>query len=124
GNDITLVSWGALVQDCLHAAEELGEQGISAEVIDVASLRPLDMDTILDSVQHTGRCLIVHEACRTGGFGAEIAARIAESGNELIVPLRRLTAPDIIVPYLRLEPFYAPDSADIVAAAQDMMDRL
>lgn len=123
GDDITLVSWGAMVQDCLQAAETLEKSGISAEVIDVASLRPLDMDTILDSVTHTGRCVIVHEACRTGGFGGEIAARIAESGTPLRSPLQRVTAPDVIVPYLRLEPFYAPGVADIVAAAQDMMAR-
>lgn len=122
GDDITLVSWGAMVQDCLQAAETLGKSGISAEVIDVASLRPLDMETILDSVTHTGRCVIVHEACRTGGFGGEIAARIAESGTPLLAPLKRVTAPDVIVPYLRLEPFYAPGVADIVAAAQEMMN--
>lgn len=122
GRDLTLVSWGAMVQDCLQAAEALEKKGISAEVIDVASLRPLDMDTILDSVAHTGRCLIVHEACRTGGFGAEIVARIAEADMALQAPLQRLTAPDVIVPYLRLEPSYAPGTADIVAAAQQMMD--
>ncbi|HEX6592784.1 MAG TPA: alpha-ketoacid dehydrogenase subunit beta [Moraxellaceae bacterium] len=121
GNDLTLVSWGAMVQDCLHAADALEKKGISAEVIDVASLRPLDMDTILDSVAHTGRCLVVHEACRTGGFGAEIVARIAEADMTLRAPLQRLTAPDVIVPYLRLEPSYAPGTADIVAAAQHMM---
>lgn len=121
GDDVTLVSWGAAVQDCLAAAGELAKENISAEVIDVASLRPLDMATILDSVAHTGRCVIVHEACRTGGFGAEIAARLAEDGLDLLrAPVRRVTAPDVIVPYLRLEPLYAPGISDIVAAARDV----
>lgn len=121
GDDISLISWGAMVQDCLQAAAVLAEKNIAAEVIDVASLRPLDMDTILDSLAHTGRGLIVHEACRCGGFGAEIVARIAESGIALHCPLQRLTAPDVIVPYLRLEPFYTPGVAAIVAAASDML---
>lgn len=122
GDDVSLFSWGAAVQDCLAAAVALEKQGISAEVVDVCSLRPLDMDTLLDSVAHTGRCVIVHEACRTGGFGAEIAARIGEDAFDFLkAPVRRVTAPDIIVPYLRLEPFYAPVVADIVAAAVDIM---
>jgi pyruvate dehydrogenase E1 component beta subunit len=123
GDDVTLVSWGACVQDCLTAAGQLQAQGISAEVIDVASLRPLDMGTILDSVVHTGRCVIVHEACKTGGFGAEIAARLAEEIlPSLKAPLRRVTAPDVIPPYARLEPCYAPTVADIVQAAQALME--
>lgn len=121
GDDITLVSWGAAVQDCLAAVAELEKHGVSAEVIDIASLRPLDMGTILDSVAHTGRCVIVHEACRTGGFGAEIAARLAESGLELLAPLRRVTAADVIVPYMKLEPLYLPGVDDIVQAALEAM---
>lgn len=123
GDDVTLVSWGAAVQDCLSAAEKLADENISAEVIDVASLRPLDMATIVDSVQHTGRCVIVHEACRTGGFGAEIAARLAEECfTDLRAPLRRVTAPDVIVPYLKLEPYYLPGVEDIVGATREVME--
>lgn len=123
GDDVTLVSWGAAVQDCLSAAEKLADENISAEVIDVASLRPLDMATIVDSVQHTGRCVIVHEACRTGGFGAEIAARLAEECfTDLRAPLRRVTAPDVIVPYLKLEPYYLPGVEDIVCATREVME--
>ncbi|HEX4869505.1 MAG TPA: alpha-ketoacid dehydrogenase subunit beta [Moraxellaceae bacterium] len=122
GRDVTLVAWGAMVQDCLQAALELSRENISAEVVDVASLRPLDMPTVLDSVAATRRCVIVHEACRTGGFGAEIAARIAESGLALAAPLQRVTAPDVIVPYLRLEPLYLPGVADIVRAARAAME--
>lgn len=122
GDDLTLVSWGAMVQDCLAAAAVLEKEGVSAEVIDLASLRPLDIDTVLDSVVHTGRCVIVHEACRTGGFGAEIAARIAEAGLPLAAPLARVTAPDVIVPYLRLEPLYLPGVADILCAARAALE--
>lgn len=123
GDDVTLVSWGACVQDCLTAARQLAGQGISAEVIDIASLRPLDMPTILDAVARSGRCVIVHEACRTGGFGAEIAARLAEDGLELLkAPVRRVTAPDVIPPYARLEHYYAPTVADIVLAAQQTLE--
>ncbi|HET8730808.1 MAG TPA: alpha-ketoacid dehydrogenase subunit beta [Moraxellaceae bacterium] len=118
GQDLTLIAWGAAVHDCLLAATELSREGIDAEVIDIASLRPLDMPTIIDSVAATQRCIIVHEACRSGGFGAEIAARLAESGVPLRTPLRRVTAPDVIVPYLRLEPLYLPGVADIVRAAR------
>lgn len=122
GDDVTLVSWGAAVQDCLAAAEKLGQENISAEVIDVASLRPLDMATILDSVAHTGRCVIVHEACRTGGFGGEIAARLADEGLAFLkAPVKRVTAPDVIVPYLRLEALYAPGVGDIIEAARLVM---
>lgn len=123
GDDVTLVSWGACVQDCLLAAEQLAESGISAEVIDVASLRPLDMPTIVESVQHTGRCVVVHEACRTGGFGAEIVAQVTESAfASLRTAPRRVTAPDVIVPYLKLEPYYLPGVADIVAVVRDVME--
>lgn len=122
GSDVTLVSWGAMVQDCLHAATELEKDDISCEVIDVASLRPLDMATILDSVAATGRCVIVHEACRTGGFGAEIAARLAEADVELLAPLKRVTAPDVIVPYMKLEPLYLPGTADIMQAVRAVME--
>jgi len=78
GRDVTLISWGAMVKETSAAAEELAADGIDAEVIDLATLKPYDEDTVLSSVGKTGRCVIVHEAARTGGFGAEIAALIAE----------------------------------------------
>lgn len=122
GDDVTLVSWGAMVQDCLTAADRLAQDGIAAEVIDVASLRPLDMDTIADAVRASGRCVIVHEACRSGGVGAEIAARLGEECfAALRAPVIRITAPDVIVPYARLEPLYLPGTDGIVAAARQLM---
>jgi 2-oxoisovalerate dehydrogenase E1 component subunit beta len=80
GRDVTLISWGAMVKDTLEAADELAAEGIEAEVIDLATLKPYDEQTVLDSVAKTGRCVIVHEAARTSGFGAEIAALMAERG--------------------------------------------
>ena len=119
GRDITLISWGAMVNDTLHAAEELAGSGIEAEVIDLATLKPYDEQTVLGSVAKTGRCVIVHEAARTGGFGAEIAALIAERGLlSLLAPVARVTGYDTIIPLPRLERSYMPSVARIVAAAR------
>ena len=86
------MTWGAQVKEALEAADELADEGISAEVIDVATLTPLDFDTIAESVQKTGRCVIVHEAPKTAGFGAEIAARVAEEClYDLLAPVERVT---------------------------------
>lgn len=123
GHDLTLVSWGAMLQDCLQAADVLAREGIDCEVIDVASLKPLDMDTLLASVRHTGRCVIVQEAVRTGGFGSEISARLGEEAfDALRAPVRRVTAPDIIVPYARLEQAYLPQVADILSAVRQTLE--
>ena len=78
GDDVTLVTWGAMVKETLAAADTLQQQGINAEVIDVATIKPLDMETILASVEKTGRCIVIHEAPLTCGVGAEIIAQIAE----------------------------------------------
>lgn len=119
GCDVTLVSWGAMVKETLAAADRLAAAGTSAEVIDVATLAPLDIDTILASVGKTGRCVIVHEAPLTGGFGAEIAARLAEHGLlSLVAPVERITAPDVVVPYARLEGHYLPDAGRIAEAVR------
>ena len=119
GTDVTLVSWGAQVKEALEAADELAEQGISAEVIDVATLTPLDFDTIAESVQKTGRCVIVHEAPKTAGFGAEIAARLAEEClYDLLAPVERVTGPDTHIPLFRLEMKYLPSVERIVDAAE------
>lgn len=119
GCDVTLVTWGAAVRETLAAAEELAVEGIEAEVIDLATLRPYDERTVLDSVARTGRCVIVHEAPRTGGFGAEIAALIAERGlTSLFAPVLRVTGYDTIVPLPRLEQHYMPSTRRIAAAAR------
>ncbi|MCH8497008.1 MAG: alpha-ketoacid dehydrogenase subunit beta [Marinobacter sp.] len=122
GDDVTLISWGASIHETLQAADRLAEQGISAEVIDVATLSPLDRDTLLCSVAKTGRCVIIHEACRNGGVGAEIAASIAEAAFlDLQAPVVRVTGYDTVMPYYRLENFYLPQVEDIVAAVEQVI---
>jgi pyruvate dehydrogenase E1 component beta subunit len=122
GRDITLITWGASVRETLAAAETLAAEAVSAEVIDVATLKPLDVDTILTSIEKTGRCVIVHEAALTGGFGAEIAARIAEKGLlSLQAPLERVTGYDTVMPLPRLEHHYMPSEARILAAARRVL---
>ncbi len=119
GSDITLVAWGAMVQEALAAADDLVEQGVAAEVIDVSTLKPLDMDTILASVAKTGRCVIITEAAHTCGFASEIAASLAEDGLlTLLAPVRRVTGYDVVVPLPRLERQNLPDKERIIAAAR------
>lgn len=122
GSDITLVSWGACIQETLEAAQELEQQGISAEVVDVATVSPLDMDSIRASVEKTGRCVIVHEAARSGGIGADISARLSEQSLDLLqAPVIRVTGFDTPMPYFRQEQLYLPQVADIVAAVNQCM---
>jgi 2-oxoisovalerate dehydrogenase E1 component beta subunit len=109
GSDITLVSWGASIHETLLAAEALEQQGVTCEVIDVASIKPLDIDTILHSVHQTGRCLIIHEAAKTCGVGAEISALIMEHAfHALKAPVQRVTGYDTTMPYFQLEKYYIP----------------
>lgn len=123
GSDVTLVSWGAMIHETLLAADQLASEGISAAVIDVATIKPLDMNTILESVAQTGRCIIVHEAARTGGVGAEIAAQLAEHGlMSLLAPVQRVTGYDTVMPMFQLEQHYLPDTARILAAARQSME--
>jgi pyruvate dehydrogenase E1 component beta subunit len=122
GDDVSIVTWGASTAEALSAAERLAAQGIQADVIDVATLRPLDMATILASVERTGRCVIVHEAVRSGGFGAEIAAQLADVGlTSLLAPVRRVTGYDTVVPLARLEYEFLPSEERIVAAVNEVM---
>jgi 2-oxoisovalerate dehydrogenase E1 component subunit beta len=119
GRDVTLISWGAMVKETLAAAEELAADGIGADVIDLATLKPYDEETVLASVTKTGRCIIVHEAARTGGFGAEIAALVAERGlTSLLAPVLRVTGYDTVMPLPRLEQSYIPSVGRIVAAVR------
>lgn len=123
GSDVTLVSWGAMLTETMAAARTLEQQGISAEVIDVATIKPLDMDTILRSVEKTGRCVIIHEAPRTCGVGAEIAAQLAEKALMFLqAPVQRVTGYDVTVPYLRLEKQYLPSEARILNAVHHIME--
>lgn len=123
GRDLTLVSWGASLHETLQAADRLAERGVSAEVIDVATIKPLDLDTLEASVRKTGRCVIVHEAPRSCGVGAEIAASLYERALlDLQAPIQRITAPDIPPPLYRLEHLYMPGVEDVLAACESVLN--
>jgi pyruvate dehydrogenase E1 component beta subunit len=123
GDHLTIVAWAGMVPKALAAAEELASTGVSAEVIDLRSLRPLDMATIAESAQRTHRALVVDEGWRTGGLNAELAASITEHCFwTLDAPVRRLAAAEVPVPYARhLETAAIPQAADIVAAASELV---
>ena len=119
GRDVTLISWGAMLKETMAAADALAGEGIAAEVIALATLKPYDENTVLGSVVKTGRCVIVHEAAHTGGFGAEIAALIAERAlSSLLAPVTRVTGYDAVIPMARLEQHYIPSIGRIVTAAR------
>jgi len=123
GKDITLVTWGAMIKETMEAANALKQQGVSAEVIDVATIKPLDIITILESVEKTGRCVIIHEAARTCGVGAEIAAQLAEYAlDSLLAPIQRVTGYDTVMPYFKLENYYMPSTERIINAAKTAME--
>jgi pyruvate dehydrogenase E1 component beta subunit len=123
GSEATLVSWGAMLQVALAAADQLAAEGVAVEVLDVATLKPFDSATLLESVARTGRCVIVHEAARSGGFGAEIAAQLAEHGLlSLLAPVRRVTGYDTVMPLYRLENHYLPSAAAVVAAVHETLE--
>ncbi len=119
GTDISIISWGAALLEVQLAATELAQSGINCEVIDVQTLKPMDSQTIMASIARTGRALIVHEAARTSGFGAEVAARIAESALfYLKAPIQRVTGFDTVMPLAKLESRYLPDVARITQAVR------
>ena len=123
GSDVTLVSWGAMIHETMTAAEKLAETGVNAEVIDVATIKPLDINTILESVAKTGRCVIIHEAAKTCGVAAEIAAQIAEKGlMSLFSPIERVTGYDTVMPLFNLEKEYMPGVDSIIAATMRTLE--
>ena len=120
GEEVTLIAYGAMVAVCDRAAEATG---ISCEVVDIRSLRPLDEETILASVAKTGRVAIVHEAPRTAGFGAELAAVIAEKALlDLQAPVLRVTGYDVPYPYWQLEDLYVPSVERVSDAVRRLLD--
>lgn len=122
GSDVSLITWGAMTVESNAAAKELANKGIKAEVIDVATLKPLDMPTISTSLEKTGRCVIVHEAPLTAGFGAEIAARLADKNLvDLLAPIKRVTGYDTVMPLPKMERHYMPSVTRIAAAAIEVM---
>lgn len=122
GSDVTIVAWSWMVHKALAAAEQLAKEGISAEVVDLRTLVPLDKECILQSVAKTNRLVVVNEAVRTSGFAGEIAAIVVEEGFDLLdAPIVRVTALDIPVPFnAKLEAVYLPNETKIVAAVKSL----
>ena len=122
GRDLTLVAWGALVREAQKAAEQLAAEGVEAEILDLRSLSPLDTPALIASVQKTGRCLVAHEAPRSCGFGAEIAAQVMEQALlYLKAPVERVTGFDTVMPLPKGEHFYLPDARRILRGARKML---
>ncbi len=123
GSDVTLVTWGAMTFETMKAAEQLAKSGVSCESIDLATISPIDHETILESVEKTGRLVIIHEAARSFGVGAEIAATVAEKGlYDLKGPIRRVTGYDTIMPYFRREMDYMPSVKKITDTIQETLE--
>ena len=125
GSDVTLISWGAMIHETLQAADALSHLGIQCEVIDVATISPLDIHTILQSVEKTKHVVIIHEAARTCGVGAEIAAQITEYAFDLLkAPIQRVTGYDTVMPYFKNEKRYMPSVARIMDAVDTILECL
>ena len=123
GDDVTLIAWGAMVRVCLDAATNLERDGVSTEVVDLRTLNPLDRETLLASVVKTGRAVVVHEAPRTAGLGAEIVALINEHALlALEAPVQRVAGFDTIFPYAKLEQHYLPNRDRVVRAVRKTLE--
>ncbi|WP_444883240.1 alpha-ketoacid dehydrogenase subunit beta [Microbulbifer sp. PSTR4-B] len=123
GSDITLIAWGASLKETLQVAEQLSTEGIEAEVIDLATLKPLDIHTIIDSLEKTHRCVLIHEAARFCGLGAEVASQINEYAFDLLhAPVQRVTGFDTVMPYYQLEDVYLPGVPRIMTAVREVLE--
>src|SRR3982751_3049857 len=123
GTDVTLVAWGAMLYESLKAADELAGDGHFAKVIDLATPKPIDYDTVLESVKKTGRCVVVSEAPRTASLASEISANVGEQALlSLLAPIERVTAWDTVTPMFRLEERYMPNAARVAAAARKVLE--
>ncbi len=123
GSDVTLVTWGAMTFETSKAADQMSKGGVSCEIIDLATISPIDYETILESVEKTGRLVIIHEAARTCGVGAEIAAIVAEKGiYDLKGPIRRVTGYDTVMPYFRREMDYMPSVKKITDTIRETLE--
>lgn len=124
GADVSVITWGAMVYTSAEAAKKLDEDGVSVEIVDLRSILPWDKQAVLESAQKTSKVLVLHEDTRTAGFGAEIAATIAEEAFEhLDAPIKRIAAPDTPVPFSPpLEKAYIPQVEDVVAGLKDLVE--
>jgi pyruvate dehydrogenase E1 component beta subunit len=119
GGDVTLVAWSAAVELCLRAADRLAEEGIGASVLDLRTLVPLDVESLVREVARTGRCVVVHEAPLTGGFGAEVVATLVEEAfYDLDAPVARVASYDVPYPAASLEHWYLPSLDRVLAAVR------
>jgi len=125
GKDVSLLCYGSSYYLCTEAADKLAKDGIDAEVIDLRTLKPLDMDTVAASIRKTHRAVVVHEACRTGGFGAELAARIQdELFDDLDAPVKRVGAKDVPIPFSPpMEDFVLPNVGQVTDAVHAVIYR-
>jgi len=122
GDDVTLISWGAMMKPTIEAAHKAAEEGIKCDVIDVRTLNPCDWDTLLESAAHTGRVVVVQEAPKSLGFGAEVSARINEKALfSLKAPVQRVAGFDVPFPYFKLEDDYLPDADNVLGAIKRVM---
>lgn len=123
GNDLTIISYGAMVQESLKAADELSKKGYSVEVIDLRTIYPLDMETIIPSVEKTGRVLVVQEAQKQAGIAAQVVAEINERAIlSLEAPVIRVTAPDTVYPFPQAESVWLPSAKDIAEAGEKVLE--
>src|SRR5262249_6343998 len=124
GDDVSVITWGAMVYTADEAAQQLESEGVSAEIVDLRTVLPWDRQAVLESVRKTSKALVLHEDTRTGGFGAEIAATIAEEAFEdLDAPVKRIAAPDTPVPFSpALEKAYIPQVEDVAAALRELAE--
>lgn len=121
GTDVTLIAYGAMVQESIKAAEALEEDGISAEVIDLRTVSPVDYDTLVESVEKTNRAVVVQEAQRQAGIAANIAAELSERVIlSLEAPVKRVTAPDTVYPFTQAEEIWLPNKDDIIETAKEV----
>jgi pyruvate dehydrogenase E1 component beta subunit len=123
GKDLTIVAWGAMIPVAIRAADKAASEGVSAEVIDLRTLSPMDRETVIASVKKTGRAIVLHEAPKTCGLGAEIAALIGERALlSLSAPVLRVTGQDITVPLAKSEDYYYPSPERLLRAIRQIME--
>lgn len=123
GEDITLIAYGAMVQEAIKAADALAEEDISAEVIDLRTVSPIDYDTLVESVEKTNRAVVIQEAQRQAGVSANVAAELSERAIlSLEAPIMRVTAPDTVYPFTQAEGIWLPNKDDIIERAKQVLD--
>ncbi|UXS74953.1 alpha-ketoacid dehydrogenase subunit beta [Staphylococcus chromogenes] len=123
GSDLTIITYGAMVQESLKAAEELDKEGHSVEVIDLRTIQPLDIDTIVKSTEKTGRVVVVQEAQKQAGVGANVVSELSERAVlSLEAPIGRVSAPDTVYPFTQAENVWLPNKNDILEKAKETLE--